>query len=101
MRESAVVPVIVPWDEKAQEAVDKRAIENIPSGLIARKLQTYIVQVPAKARELLIRYGHVAFASPSLRGDQFAILKNRELYRDRLGLIWDKAEYISIESSIL
>ncbi|ODT20265.1 MAG: CRISPR-associated protein Cas3 [Kaistia sp. SCN 65-12] len=101
MIESTMVPVIVPWDEKAQEAVDKLAIENIPSGLIARKLQTYIVQVPAKARELLIRYGHVAFASPSLRGDQFAILKNRELYRDRLGLIWDKAEYISIESSIL
>jgi CRISPR-associated endonuclease/helicase Cas3 len=96
-----MVPVIVPWDEKAQEAVDKLAIENIPSGLIARKLQTYIVQVPAKARELLIRYGHVAFASPSLRGDQFAVLQNKSLYRPEVGLLWETPEYLAVENMFM
>jgi CRISPR-associated endonuclease/helicase Cas3 len=91
----------VPWDDKDQDAVDKLKVDKIPSGLIARKLQTYVVQVPVKARELLIHYGHVAFESPTLRGDQFAVLKNEDFYKEELGLLWDDAQYLSIESSIL
>ena len=62
MIESGMVPVIVPRDEKARDAVAKLGIEKIPSGAIARDLQTYIVQVPPRARARLIERGHVKFS---------------------------------------
>src|SRR5690606_34059381 len=46
MIESGMLPVIVPGDEAARKAVRELEIESIPSGVLARKLQTYIVQVP-------------------------------------------------------
>ncbi|WP_117193997.1 CRISPR-associated helicase Cas3' [Rhizobium terrae] len=101
MIESSMEPVIIIGDEVAQQAVDKLSIEEIPSGAIARKLQTYIVQVPPKARELLIRNGHVAFARPDLRGDQFAVLQNRSLYDREVGLLWENAEYLAAENSVI
>jgi CRISPR-associated endonuclease/helicase Cas3 len=101
MIESDMVPVIVPWDEKAKEAVDKLKVEKIPSGVIARKLQTYVVQVPPKARELLIRNGHVAFEQPQLRADQFAVLKTGSLYDPEIGLLWETPEYLALENTII
>jgi len=101
MIESDMVPVIVPWDEKAQDAVDKLGIDKIPPGLIARKLQTYVVQVPKRARELLVRYGHVAFESPELRADQFAVLKTRSLYGPEVGLLWETPEYLAAEDTLI
>ncbi len=100
MIESNMVPIIVPWDDKAKNAVDKLKVETIPSGLIARKLQTYIVQVPPKARELLIKNGHVAFEYTTLRADQFAVLKTESLYDPKVGLLWETPEYLAVESSI-
>ncbi len=101
MIESDMVPVIVPWDEKAKDAVDKLRIDKIPSGLIARKLQTYVVQVPKKARELLVHYGHVAFESPTLRADQFAVLQAESLYDPEVGLLWETPEYLALEDTIV
>lgn len=108
MIESKMVPVIVPFEEKARKAVDGLAIEQIPSGKIARELQTYIVQVPPKARELLVRYGHVDFAAPKLRGDQFAVLKasaigerKDSIYNHERGLLWETPEYLAVENLII
>lgn len=101
MIESGMEPVIIPGDAVAQEAVQKLLVENIPSGRLARNLQTYIVQVPPKARDLLIRNGHVAFAAPNFRGDQFAVLRNLSLYDPDVGLLWENAEYLSEENSII
>ncbi len=101
MIESDMVPVIVPWDEKAKDAVDKLRIDKIPSGLIARKLQTYVVQVPKKARELLVHYGHVAFESPTLRADQFAVLQAESLYDPEVGLLWESPEYLAVENTLI
>jgi CRISPR-associated endonuclease/helicase Cas3 len=97
MIESGLEPVIVRWDENAEKAVQEIGVEAISSGRIARKLQTYTVQVPPKARDLLIRNGHVSFERPDLRGDQFAVLRTGSLYRPEVGLVWEEAEYLAEE----
>jgi CRISPR-associated endonuclease/helicase Cas3 len=91
----------VPFDEKAKKAVEKLKVEGIPSGLIARELQTYTVQVPLKARGLLVHYGHVAFEAPTLRADQFAVLKTESLYIAEVGLLWETPEYLAVENMVL
>jgi CRISPR-associated endonuclease/helicase Cas3 len=101
MIESGMAPVIVPYDEKALSEVVRIGVEVIPSGALARALQRYVVQVPPMARDLLIQNGHAQFEAPETRGDQFAVLKNMDLYRKDTGLIWELADYLSIESGIL
>nr|WP_245155782.1 CRISPR-associated endonuclease Cas3'' [Paracoccus ravus] len=101
MIETAMVPVIIPGDAVAEAAIDKLGIENIPSGKLARALQVYTVQVPAKARALLIHAGHASFHHPALRGDQFCVLDNIALYHSDSGLWWEHAEYLGVEQSIL
>ena len=100
MIESALEPVIIPWDDRARKAVDDLSQPHMSSGTIARRLQTYVVQIPPKARDLLIRNGHAAFERPDLRGDQFAVLKNASLYKD-IGLLWEDAEYLAAESQVI
>ncbi|WP_029060023.1 CRISPR-associated helicase/endonuclease Cas3 [Stappia stellulata] len=101
MIESGQVPVIVAHDETAAEAIRQLHVPEISSGALARKLQGYTVQVLPKDREALIRNGHVAFERPDLRGDQFAVLKNNDLYRERVGLVWEEADYLSSQSSVI
>lgn len=102
MIESGMVPVIVPYDAAAKEAVEKLGLPDVPSGYLARRLQSYVVQVPPKAREKLIDCRHVAFAHPKLRGDQFAVLQTESLYRKSdVGLVWEDAEYLRVEGQII
>ncbi|RWM68079.1 MAG: CRISPR-associated helicase Cas3' [Mesorhizobium sp.] len=101
MIESGMVPVIVARAEQAQAAIAKLRIETIPSGVIARDLQTYVVQVPPKARARLIACGHVKFAEERLRGDQFAVLMTPGLYDPEVGLVWEDAEYLSQEAIVI
>ncbi|MCP8894544.1 CRISPR-associated helicase Cas3' [Shinella daejeonensis] len=101
MIESGLAPVIVALDEDAKEVVDQLTVEKVPSGLLARKLQSSVVQVPPKARDLLIRNGHVAFVAPQWRGDQFAVLQTASLYHSDVGLLWEDADYLGAESYVL
>lgn len=101
MIESGMVPVIIARDEKAKEAVEKLRVNSIPSGVIARELQSFIVQVPPKARSLMIANRHVRFTEEGLRGDQFAVLQTPSLYTDEAGLIWEHAPYMALEQNII
>ncbi len=101
MIESGMVPIIIARDQKAEDAVGKLGVANIPSGAIARELQTFIVQVPPKARAHLLVNGRVSFHRPDLRGDQFAVLDDSTLYREDTGLIWEDADYLSMESLVM
>jgi CRISPR-associated endonuclease/helicase Cas3 len=101
MIESSMVPVIVPGDENARNAIEKLKIEAIPSGALARELQTFIVQVPPRARMRLIACGHVDFVAPDLRSDQFAVLQTGGLYRQDVGLMWEDAEYLQLEQFMI
>ena len=100
MIESGMASVIVAVEEDAKKAVDKIDVPEISSGRLARDLQSYVIQVPPKARDLLIRNGHAVYAAPELRGDQFVVLQSKGLYREDAGLIWEDADYLSVEGSI-
>ncbi|RTL86129.1 MAG: CRISPR-associated helicase Cas3' [Hyphomicrobiales bacterium] len=96
MIESGQLPVIVGIESPAKDAL--AALRGgKPPGAVARAIQPYIVQIPSKARELLLRNGHVAFVEEF--GDQFAVLRSDGLYKrdpggEDLGLLWEQADYL-------
>lgn len=100
MIETTMVPVIIRGDAVAEDAIRELAFENISSGKLARALQVYTVQMPAKARALLVEAGHASFHQPAVRGDQFCVLDNTALYHADSGLWWEHAEYLETERSI-
>ncbi len=99
--ESGLAPVIVAREEKVREALNRLRFEGVSPGSVARDLQSYIVQVPPKARLKLIAAGHVRFENEQDFGEQFAVLRTSQLYSDDVGLLWDDAEYLSLEDLIL
>ncbi len=101
MIESGMAPVIIAVDEASKNAVHKLGVEAISSGSLARKLQIYTVQVPPRARDMLIDNGHVVFERPDLRADQFAVLKTESLYKQDVGLVWEDAEYLAEEGFLI
>jgi CRISPR-associated endonuclease/helicase Cas3 len=101
MIESGMVPVIIPRDPEALAALDALRRRDIGPGKAARQLQTHLVQVPPKARALMIANGHVAFEAPDRFGDQFAVLQTQSLYDDVIGLIWEDADYLGLEGSVI
>lgn len=101
MIESTMVPVIINGDEKAARALARLGIAEISSGAIARDLQGYIVQIPAKARALLVANGKASFQCTDLRGDQFCVLDSASLYHDDSGLWWEHADYLADEDWLI
>ena len=102
MIESGMEPVVIAYDDKAQRSIDMLAVENVPTGKIARELQRYVVLVPPKARTMLVQAGYVSFQAQTLRGDQFAVLDIKsKRYDEECGLIWENPEYLNVENLIL
>ncbi|WP_127076844.1 CRISPR-associated endonuclease Cas3'' [Rhodomicrobium lacus] len=99
--ESGLLPVIVPGDEAAQRAVADLGNAAIPSGKLARQLQGYIVQVPPKARALLMANGHVTLMAEDIRGDQFAVLQAPHLYTKETGLIWEDGSLLGDDQTFI
>ena len=103
----------LPHDRERARSGDRRAREprkqardalaalraGAPAGAVARRLQPFIVQVPPKARDLLLTNGHARFVD----GDagEFVELVTGSLYRDEVGLEWENADYLAVENSII
>jgi CRISPR-associated endonuclease/helicase Cas3 len=98
MIEDGLSPVIV-----AREAEPREALAALrggaPAGAVARRVQPFIVQVPPKARELLLTNGHAQFVGG--KAGEFVELVALSLYRDEVGLEWEEAEYLAVEGSII
>jgi CRISPR-associated endonuclease/helicase Cas3 len=101
MIESEMVPVVIARDDVAKKAVDDLGIPNIPSGFLAKELQTYVVQIPLKARDLMLENGHAAYIHPEIRGDQFVVLQTASMYEEEIGLLWEDADYLSLENALI
>lgn len=101
MIETRMVPVIVATEAAAEAEVRRLSFTQISSGTLARALQPFTVQIPARDRVRLIANGHASFAAPELRGDQFCVLNTPSLYRAETGLWWEGAEYLGEESWML
>jgi CRISPR-associated endonuclease/helicase Cas3 len=95
-----MVPVIVPGDDIAREAVRELSFENVPTGKLARVLQSYTVAVPPRVRAMLMdqRYQRVKFVAPEIRGDAFAVLVDPQLYQRDIGLLWEDPEYVDADT---
>lgn len=101
MIDSPMVPVIIPKDQAAIEAVKQLDAIWIKSGTMARALQPFTVQIPVKAREALRLAGKGEFRNPTLRGDQFFVLDDARLYREDIGLHWEAAEFLAAEQWLI
>ena len=98
--EKGLAPVIIETDETS-ETIKKLGVADIPSVKIARELQQYIVQIPPRDRNVLIDNGHAGYECPELRGDQFVVLKTKDLYGNDVGLIWEDADNLGMENSVI
>lgn len=98
--ETTMVPVVIPRDKAAEQEVRRLGVVDVSSGTIARALQVHTVQIPAKARALLVQNGHAGFRNPDLRGDQFCVLETLSLYHEDSGLWWEHADYLAVEAGI-
>ena len=98
MIESGLLPVIIAREAEARAALAALRAGASP-GSVARRLQPFLVQVPPKARDLLLTNGHVRFVDGE-RGE-FAELVTESLYRDDVGLEWENAGYIAVEDLII
>ena len=96
--ETAMAPIIVPWcgidgrDDTAKRLLEELRWVERP-GRIARRLQSYIVEVPPQVRTALL----TARAAEVIRKDdfeyQFVELVNMDLYGPETGLTWNEPEF--------
>ncbi|WP_416391182.1 CRISPR-associated helicase Cas3' [Alloalcanivorax xenomutans] len=100
MIDSRMLPVIVAYDEAARKAL--RALQWAEScGGIARRLQSYLVQLPEQAFRALRETGAIQPVQAEKFGEQFMELVNEDLYHDKYGLDWDEPSFISAEKSVM
>jgi CRISPR-associated endonuclease/helicase Cas3 len=98
MIESGLAPIIVAREAEAREAFAALRA-GASAGAVARRVQRFIVQVPPKARELLLTNGHARLVGGT--AGEFIVLVTESLYRDEVGLEWEKADYLAVEDSIV
>ena len=94
--DSVQMPVIVPYDDKARDAL--RALEHAQGSVgLARSLQPYLVQLPRQGFDALRKAGAVVPVAESKWGDQFMVLAHEGLYDPRHGIHWDEPALIQTE----
>jgi CRISPR-associated endonuclease/helicase Cas3 len=94
MVEDTMVPVIIPTTDNAADIV-RLDFPTVSSGVIARALQPFTVQIPARDRDRLRASGRGDFRAPALRADQFFVLTEPALYREVTGLWWEGADQLA------
>lgn len=100
MIERTMIPVIIPHDGTARQALnDLDYAEKV--GGIARRLQPYIVQIPEQGYKALKGAGAVQPVRPEKFGEQFLKLINEDLYHPRYGLNWDDSVFINSENLVV
>ena len=100
MIDSVQMPVIVPFDDDAREALQALEFAQGCGGL-ARKLQPYVVQLPRQGFDALHKAGTVIPVAPEKWGTQFMALANKDLYDKKFGLHWDNPTFLEISSLVI
>ncbi len=96
MIDSVQMPVIVPYDDEARDALEQLRFAEGSVGL-ARKLQPYLVQLPRQGFDALYQARAIEPVAPEKWGDQFMVLTHVDLYHPRFGLHWDSPTFIHSE----
>ena len=95
--EDGMAPVIIAQEDEPRDAI-AALLAGAPVGEQARKLQSWIVQIPPRYRKLLIENGHARFLDGF--GEQFAVLTRGDLYSAEAGLVWEQADSMGLEQYI-
>ncbi len=102
MIESDMEPVIVPFDNRARDALaELERAEHIRP--VARRLQPYMVNVPRSAFTELRQVGRIEPVAEHRLGDQFMRLSDEgyeNLYDDDIGFDWSDASYRKEDQNI-
>jgi len=101
--ETTMRPVVVPYDPEAgmedTYAVGVlRDLEFAPGA--ARKLQSYLVQVPERAYQALWQAHALQAVAPEKYGEQFVRLVNPRLYDSNFGLHWENPQELRSDSTL-
>lgn len=99
--EDGLAPIIITRDAAARAALGRLNAPDARPGGVARDLQSYVVQVPPRARARLCAVGDVRFEHADRFGDQFAVLQTLNLYREDVGLAWEDEGYLDVDSLIV
>ena len=100
MIDEAMDPVIVPFDRDAEADLQALANAPVPPAGVTRRLQQYVVPVPARVRAEMIAVGAVQCIRPKDYGDRFAVLENRALYDGQVGLRLDDPTWRAAEQNV-
>ncbi|WP_077529550.1 CRISPR-associated endonuclease Cas3'' [Vreelandella utahensis] len=100
MIESTMIPIIIPYDDEARDAIKTLEYADRIGG-ISRRLQSYLVQIPEQGYKALKSAGAVQPIRQEEFGEQFLVLVNEDLYHPRYGLNWDDSVFIRAENSVL
>ena len=98
MIETDMVPIIVRYygmdgsDNTVTKLLNELRCVDRP-GQVARRLQSYVVQVPPQVRKLLLETGAAATIRQEDFADQFVVLANSDIYFPETGLMWDDPAY--------
>ncbi|GHU09857.1 CRISPR-associated helicase/endonuclease Cas3 [Betaproteobacteria bacterium] len=99
MIDSVQMPVIVPYDDAAREAL--RALQYVEkAGGVARKLQPYLVQLPEKGFKVLRDAGSIQPVAPEKWDEQFMELVTMDLYDPATGLSCDDPTFLRAETLV-
>lgn len=97
MIDTVQMPVIVPYDNEARDALERlRHAEK--SGGLARRLQPYLVQLPRQGFDALRKTAAVQPVAPEQWGEQFMELMTMDLYDPNFGLSWEDPSFMKMES---
>jgi len=88
MIESAMEPVIIPYDDDAKKLLEQLARTD-DVRIVARKLQPYVVNVPRTKFAELRQAGSIQPAHPWRYEEQFIVLSVAGLYSQDFGLDWN------------
>ncbi len=98
--ESYMQPIIISYDDNAKKLIEQLCYADFV-GSIARKLQQYIVQIPQRAFDELVKVGAITAIQPEQFGEQFWELTNESLYSSEAGINWDDPTFIKVEKMII
>ena len=99
MIKSPMLPLIIPFDRKAEKLIDALRHADHIGGLL-RELQPYTVQIPEKALAALYKAGRIEPINEKNFGKQFYTLIGLDLYDDVAGLSWEDTEFLKGESLV-
>lgn len=99
--EETMRPVIVPSEDRARQILAGLSSEKMPPGAAARALQGWVVQVPQRAFADLVAAGRLRVVREDKFGTQFAELIALGLYEPEVGLLWEKADELTLDEAIV